>query len=87
MKDELILAKIKRASNRKKVFLALSKPSLPSELVHELYRKSSSTYYVIVSRALRELVDLGVVKLINPKAKTGRLYTLTSLGRRLHKLL
>jgi hypothetical protein len=42
---------VKRAKNRKKVFLALDKPMMPSELVMKIYGKNSNTYFNIVSRA------------------------------------
>lgn len=83
--DWNLIAKIKRASNRKKVFLAIEKPILPSELVKKSYGKSSNFYFNIVSRALSELKKLKLVKVKNPRAKTGRVYEITSLGKRIKK--
>ena len=78
----LIAAKVKRAANRKRTLLALDKPMMPSELLKKIYNKNSSTYFNIVSRALAELVNLKLVKVINPKEKTGRIYELTNLGKK-----
>lgn len=86
-KDLDIISYIKRGSNRLKVFLALDKPMMPSELVKKVFGKSSNTYFNMVSRALAELVKIGVVKVLNPKEKTGRMYSLTSKGKNIHKTL
>ena len=56
-----LVAKIKRASNRKKVFLAIEESILPSELVKQIYGKTSNFYFNIVSRALSELKKLKLV--------------------------
>ena len=87
MKSELIIAKIKRASNRKKVFLAIDRPMMPSEVVHKIYKRPSSSYYAIVSRSISELKKLGVIRILNPKEKTGRIYILTALGKKLRNKL
>jgi len=75
---------IKRGKNRKEVFLALDKPSMPSELVIKIYGKTSNTYFNIVSRALAELKEVGLVEVANPKAKTGRIYRKTGLGKKIN---
>lgn len=76
-----LIAKIKRGKNRLKVFLAIDKPLMPSEIVNKLYGKPSNTYFNIVSRALSELVKLGLIEVKNPKEKTGRIYSLTKKGK------
>jgi len=38
-----------------------------------------------VSRTLKQLKDLGLIKCLNPNAKVGRLYTLTENGREIIK--
>jgi len=78
---------VKRGSNRKKVFLALEGSLMPSELVLRLYSKMSNTRFNIVSRALAELVQVGLVRVKNPKEKTGRLYELTPAGKNLKKII
>jgi len=72
----------KRGKNRKKVFMTLDKPMMPSELVLKIYGKSSNTYFNLVSRALSELKNKKLVTVSNPQEKTGRMYTKTSLGKK-----
>ena len=83
----ILAAKIKRAKNRKVVFLALDKPLMPSELVRKVYGKNSNTYFNLVSRALAELIEIGVLRVINPKEKTGRIYELTEIGKKIKRLI
>ena len=78
---------VKRGKNRKLVFLALEKPMMPSELVVKVYGKSSNTSFNIVSRALGELKKKRIVKILNPKEKTGRIYKRTKLGEKVYKEL
>ncbi len=88
MSDVLkLIGKVKRGTNRLKVFKAMTQPLMPSELVIKVYGKSSNTYFNLVSRALAELKQLKLVKLINPKEKTGRIYELTDLGKEVLKKL
>lgn len=72
---------VKRGKNRKKVFLALDKPMMPSEITIKIYGKSSNTYFNLVSRALSELKNKKLVAVVNPKEKTGRIYKKTRLGK------
>ena len=71
---------VKRGKNRKKVFEALEKPMMPSELVMKIYNKNSNTYFNLVSRALSELKEKKLVEVVNPTDKTGRIYQKTKLG-------
>ena len=80
-----LIATVRRGKNRKKVFLAIDKPVMPSELTAKIYGKSSTTYLNTVSRALGELLRDGLIAIKNPKAKTGRLYELTKKGKRIKK--
>lgn len=72
---------VKRGKNRKKVFLALDKPMMPSELVLKIYGKSSNTYFNLVSRALSELKGKKLVDIVNPRQRTGRIYKKTIVGK------
>ena len=81
------IAFIKRAKNRIKVFKELGSTLMPSELVIKIYGKNSNTYFNIVSRALSELANAKLVKVVNPKSRTGRLYTLTNKGKKALNLL
>ena len=78
----ILAARVKRGSNRLKVFLCLENGMVPSEIVRRIYKKPSTANFNIVSRALRELNELGLVDVINPEAKTGRVYVLTTLGKK-----
>ena len=76
---------VKRGKNRKKVFLALDKALMPSELMLKIYGRSSSTYFNLVSRALSELKSKKLVDVINSRQKTGRIYRKTSLGKQVEE--
>jgi len=75
-----LVSYVKRGKNRHKVFLALDKPMMPSELVNKMYGTNSNTYFNLVSRALAELKEKKLVEVLNPKEKTGRIYQKTKLG-------
>ena len=90
MQDQwLIVGRLKRAKNRLKILKAIpiDKPFMPSELVKLVYGKSSNTYFNLTSRSLKELETMSLIKIINPKEKTGRLYILTDKGKKIIKLL
>ena len=82
-----LLSFVKRGKNRVLVLKALEGAMMPSELVIKIYGKSSNTYFNIVSRALAELVEKGLVRIKNPNEKTGRFYELTKIGNQIIKLL
>jgi len=82
-----LISFIKRGKNRKIVFLALDKPMIPSELVMEIYKSNSNTYFNLVSRALSELKKKKLVEVVNPKEKTGRIYRRTKEGEKIMKKL
>jgi len=86
-KDILLLGWLKRSKNRLKVFLAIEGYILPSEIVRKVYGKWSASRYVIVSRALAELKEKGLVKIENPKERVGRVYSLAAEGTGLRVLL
>jgi len=77
----------KRAKNRKKVFLALDQPMIPSELMRKIYGKTSNTYFNLVSRALSELAEKKLIEVVNPKEKTGRIYQKTKHGKQVEEEL
>ena len=78
---------VKRGKNRKKVFLALEDGMMPSEVAKKVFGKTTNTYFNLVSRALGELRDEGLVEVVNPNEKTGRLYKITPLGSKVQKKL
>ncbi len=85
MKDDLwkYVAWVKRGGNRTKIFLAIDKPLMPSEIVIKVFGKNSNTYFTLVSRALAELKKKNMVVIKNPEEKTGRIYELSDLGKRI----
>ena len=78
---------IKRGKNRKEIFMNLDKPMMPSELVMKIYKSNSNTYFNLVSRALSELRDKKLVKVVNPEDRTGRIYKRTKEGEKVAKEL
>ena len=80
-----IISFVRRGKNRKIVFLALDKPMMPSELVIKIYGKNSNTYFNIISRALAELTKKGIVEILNPNERTGRIYQRTKIGDKIYK--
>ena len=78
---------IKRVKNREKIFTILDKPLMPSEITKKIYGKFSNTYFNIVSRSLSELKDKGLIEVINPNEKTGRIYQKTQLGKQVERKL
>lgn len=87
MRDYGNVSFIKRGKNRLKVFMAVEGTPMPSELVIKIYGRRSNTYFNIISRALAELKRHGLVRVVNPAEKTGRLYELTKRGLTLRKKL
>ena len=74
-----------KETNRKNVFLLLDKPLSPSELVLKIHGKNSNTYFNIVSRGLSELKEKGLVEIVNPEDRTGRIYQRTNFGEKIFK--
>ncbi len=83
-----LISYVKRGKNRKKIFMVMESNSImPSEISNKIYGSSSNTNFTLVSRALSELAEKELVKIVNPKAKTGRLYELTSKGKKIQDKL
>ena len=83
--DEILILTefIRQAPNRLKVLKTLdNKTLMPSEISHETNIHNNN-----VSRALKQLKQNGLVYLINPDAKKGRLYRLTDEGMEVLKNL
>jgi len=87
MKLLTLAAFVKRGKNRRKVFEAIDKPIFPSDLVVKIYGKKTNLTYNLTSRALSQLLEAGLVKVINPDEHTGRLYQITNKGKEVKKLL
>lgn len=81
------VAFLKRAKNRKRIFLAIDTSNMPSEIAEQVFGNRSGTPLSITSRALAELRDRGLIKILNPDEKTGRMYNYTSKGLRVKEEL
>lgn len=75
---------IKRSSQRKKVLEAMKtkEVSMPSEIKEEVEMHQSH-----VSRALKQLEEKDLVRLMNPGDKTGRIYQPTPKAKEILKLI
>lgn len=69
-----------RSGYRKKVFLLLENPIMPSQIAKQLDLRLTH-----ITRELRFLKERNLVECLNPKEKTGRLYQLTLEGKKLKK--
>lgn len=70
-----LVAQVKSSKNRLKVLQYLESPAIPSEIASDLDMNHSN-----VSRTLRELREIGLVELLTPDRKKGRLYKRTQQG-------
>ena len=75
-KDYELISYLLRGSRRKAVLQALDKPKTPKEIAKECKISTSN-----VSNALQELLKIGLVECITPKAHFYRFYQLTKLGK------
>jgi len=85
--DNDLISYVKRGKNRKKVFMVMENSIMPSEISNKVYGSSSNTNFTLVSRALSELSEKDLIKIVNPEQKTGRLYQLTSKGKKIQNKL
>lgn len=78
MVDTELLSWIKRSKQRQEILLFLEEPRTPTEVSDEVGTQISQ-----VSHSLSEMREKDLVKVLNPDAKTGRLYELNENGRKL----
>ena len=71
-----------RGLQRKKVIKTLTKPKIPTQIKEETKLSLNN-----VSDILRSFRKKKIVKCLNPKEKTGRLYELTPKGMRIKEEL
>lgn len=81
------LSYVKRGKNRRLVLLAIEGSMIPSEISRAAFGDASASAFSITSRAPAEFVDRGLVEILNPDERTGRLYRRTGPGDRVAKLL
>ncbi len=85
--EDSLLSWVKRGKNRKSVLLSIEGKMLPSEIMRKTFGKGGNTNFNLTSRALSELENKRLIKILNHKEKTGRLYTLTNIGLNIQKLI
>ena len=73
---------IVRGKQRKRIIKVMSKPKIPTEI-----REDTKLSLNNVSDVLREFKKKKIVKCLNPKEKTGRLYKLTPKGMRIREMV
>lgn len=71
-----------RGKTRENVFKELEKPTVPSKIAQKTGIRAGT-----VSRTLLELLKEELVRCVNPKAKRGRVYQLTELGKQVFELI
>jgi len=82
MKKEEDYAWILRGSQKRKIIKVLAKEKIPTQIKEETKLSLNN-----VSDVLREFRKKKIVKVLNPKEKTGRLYKLTPKGMRIREML
>lgn len=73
---------IVRGKQRKKIIKSMEKPKIPTEI-----KQNTKISLNNVSDVLREFKKKKIVKCLNPKEKTGRLYKLTPKGMRIREMI
>jgi len=73
---------IVRGKQRKKIIKVMGKAKIPTEIKEETKLSLNN-----VSDVLREFKKKKIVKCLNPKEKTGRLYKLTPKGMRIREMI
>ncbi|VVB80178.1 Uncharacterised protein [uncultured archaeon] len=71
-----------RGKQRRKVLKTMNKAKIPTEIKEETKLSLNN-----VSDVLRDFRKKKIVKLLNPKDKTGRLYKLTPKGMKIKEML
>ncbi len=71
-----------RGRQRKRVLRAMNKTKIPTEIKEETKLSLNN-----VSDVLRDFRRKKIVKVLNPKEKTGRLYKLTPKGMKIKEML
>lgn len=75
MTDIELLSWVKRSEQRQNILRFLNKPRTPTEVSKEV-----DAHIAQVSHSLSEMSDRELIEVLNPDAKTGRLYQLTDKG-------
>ena len=71
-----------KGSQRTKILKAMDKPKIPTQIKNDTNLALNN-----VSDVLREFRKKKIVRCVNPKEKTGRVYKLTPKGLRIKEML
>ena len=82
MVDWDLYAWVKRSKQRQRIVKLLEEPQTPTDISEEL-----DIHIAQVSHSLSGMRERGIATVLNPEAKTGRLYRLTQTGTQLHEQL
>lgn len=82
MVDWNLYAWVKRSKQRQRIVALLEQPRTPTDISEDL-----NVHIAQVSHSLNEMRDRRIVTVLNPDAKTGRLYRLTDTGIQIHDQL
>jgi len=75
-KDVEMLSWVKRGKQRRDILIHIKGTQTPTEI-----SKKSGYSLNNTSRVINDLKNKGLLKILNPKEKTGRLYELTQQGK------
>jgi len=75
-KDVEMLSWVKRGKQRRDILIHIKGTQTPTEI-----SKKSGYSLNNTSRVINDLKNKGLLQILNPKEKTGRLYELTQQGR------
>lgn len=87
MKDLELLAWVARGSQRREIIKVMIGMKIPAQIYKEATKLNPKITRNSVSDILREFVNKGIAKCLNPKEKKGRFYTLTKKGKEIVKRL
>ncbi len=82
MSDWKTIGKLLSSKNRRKVFYSLYDGKMPSEVSRETGLASSN-----VSKMIKELEELGLVRCVNSELRKGRVYKYTKKGKEIYQIL
>jgi len=82
MKKDSDYAWVIRGSQKRKIIKSLNKPKIPTQI-----KENTKLSLNNVSDVLRAFRKKKIVKVLNPKEKTGRIYKLTTKGMRIREML
>lgn len=71
-----------RGKQRRKVIKVMTKEKIPTQIKEETQLSLNN-----VSDVLRSFQEKNIAKVLNPKAKTGRIYKLTPKGMKIREML